>query len=126
MACTTVNVQEVDAGLNEILLGNEWLTWRKNYKQWRGGHEESCYQRLLPCLLSSQEVQPGRAAKPLPRIGYAAPDASKMTAKGMLAILKNVQAAKRRAREAQAEISRRAPALNTCDGMYSGFRWVQG
>ncbi|CAE7534282.1 ATP13A4, partial [Symbiodinium sp. KB8] len=24
-------------GLNEILLGNEWLTWRKNYKQWRGG-----------------------------------------------------------------------------------------
>ncbi|OLP91475.1 DEAD-box ATP-dependent RNA helicase 14 [Symbiodinium microadriaticum] len=23
--------------LNEILLGNEWLTWRKNYKQWRGG-----------------------------------------------------------------------------------------
>ncbi|CAJ1383081.1 unnamed protein product [Effrenium voratum] len=24
-------------GLNEILLGNEWLNWRKNYKQWRGG-----------------------------------------------------------------------------------------
>jgi len=24
-------------GLNQILLGNEWLNWRKNYKQWRGG-----------------------------------------------------------------------------------------
>jgi len=23
--------------LNELLLGNDWLTWRKNYKQWRGG-----------------------------------------------------------------------------------------
>lgn len=24
-------------GLNQILLGNEWLNWRKNYQQWRGG-----------------------------------------------------------------------------------------
>ena len=24
-------------GLNEILLGNDWLKWRKDYKQWRGG-----------------------------------------------------------------------------------------
>ena len=24
-------------GLNQILLGNDWLKWRKNYKEWRGG-----------------------------------------------------------------------------------------
>ena len=34
----TWRCQEEDlTAMNELLLGNDWLTWRKNYKQWRMG-----------------------------------------------------------------------------------------